>query len=443
MFQSLPSYLKAQGLRADVRTLILLQKAMQRGLVNTLGDIYVVLKGIVTNDPREFGPFSTAFYNYFLEMDIKKGERLEQAIRRSEAFQEWRQDFVDEENPLEEQDLSELIEKYLDEVHLTTFDIKKILSGKDILANDDPNRPDTNDGDDPARQGPVEEGADYSDLTLEELLERMKQVMEQQKNKHTGGDHWVGTQGRSPFGHGGAAVGGIRVGGAGGGKMARAVMNSKQFYPLDKTERLGDDNVDAALAILKGIEEESVEQILDVPVTIKEGLKNGGIFLPHIKEKQDHKVQVILIIDNGGFSMHPYIKQVKKLFSKMKTRFAHDLKVYYFHNTIYGGVFKNAMRTEFISMDKLLSNDPNYSIFVVGDAAMAPYELSEGSQQDWQKLGEKYKRIAWLNPVPENQWHLAMTTLWLKKVIPMYPLTPDGIEKAVIKMNRKRKFSKV
>ena len=335
MFDSLPHTFKKHKLNADVRTLLLLRKTMEKGLVKTMGDLFVVLKGIITNDPKDFGPYTTAFYEYFLEIEIKKGEKLENAVARSEAFQKWKKErYGEDDENVEMPDINELIDRYLDEVHVTTFDIKKMLSGKDILNKDDPDRVD--DTEQEPNEGPrdITEGADYTDIPLEELLERMRKVAEQQKRRHEGGDHWIGQYGRSPYGQNGAAQGGIRTGGSGGGKMARRVIGDPQFYPVDTKAILKDDNIDAALASLRGIEDETAEVLLDIPKTIKEGLKQGGIFLPYEKEKITQKVQVILMIDNGGYSMHPYIKSVRKLFSKMKTRFAHDLKVYYFHNTL-------------------------------------------------------------------------------------------------------------
>ncbi|NJN77829.1 MAG: hypothetical protein HC803_05435, partial [Saprospiraceae bacterium] len=136
--------------------------------------------------------------------------------------------------------------------------------------------------------------------------------------------------------------------------MARAVIGDPNFYPVDTKAILSDDNIDAALATLKGIEDETLEMSLDIPNTISEGVKMGGLFLPIQQEKTQQKIQVMLLIDNGGYSMSPYIRVVQKLFSKMKTRFAHDLKVYYFHNTIYGGVYEDAARRNLLSMDKLL-----------------------------------------------------------------------------------------
>lgn len=442
MFNSLPQYLKENKLQGDVRTLLLLKKSIERGLIHTLGDIYVVLKGLVTNSPKDIGPFTTAFYQYFLDIDIKKGESLDNAITRSETFKNWQKNREEEEN-YETPNVQDLVEAFLNEIHLTTFDIQNILRGEDILQNDDPNQADT-EGPDDAPIDVVKRAADYNNISLEELLERMKKVMEQQKRKHSGGTHWIGTGGASPYGHGGVAAGGIRVGGSGGGKMARKVMGDKNFFPVDTHVILQDNNIDVALAFLKGIEDESVERFLDIPTTITEGVKEGGIFLPFEKEKIDQKVQVLLLIDNGGWSMSPYIASVTKLFSKMNRRFAHDLKTYYFHNTIYGGVFKDSFRSQsqFESIEKVCQLDKNYAVFIIGDADMAPYELTKGSLRDWQTLKDRFERIIWLNPMELKYWEHSMSAQMLQRIFDMFPLSPFGIEKGVELMNRKRRFGK-
>lgn len=441
MFNSLPQYLRDNKLQGDVRTLLLLKKGMERGLIHTLGDLYLVLKGLVTNSPKDIGPFTTAFYQYFLDIDIKKGETLDAAILRSETFKDWQQRHEDFET--ESPNLTDLVESFLNEVHLTTFDIQNILRGEDILQNDDPNQADTEGGDD-ALVDSVNRAADYSNLSLEELLERMKKVMEQQKRRHSGGTHWIGTGGASPYGSGGAAKGGIRVGGQGGGKMARKVMGDKNFFPVDTHVVLQDNNIDVALAFLKGIEEESVERYLDIPATITEGVKQGAIFLPQERDKVDQKVQVLLLIDNGGWSMSPYIASVTKLFSKMKRRFAHDLKTYYFHNTIYGGAYSDSFRsqTQFENIEKICQLDKNYAVFIIGDADMASYELSKDSIKNWKTLKDRFERIIWLNPMDLKYWEGSLTVNMLRQIFDMYPLSPDGIEKGVAQMNRKRRFGK-
>ena len=441
MFNSLPQYLKDNKLNGDVRTLLLLKKSMEKGLIHTLGDVYVVLKGLVTNSPKDIGPFTTAFYQYFLDIDIRKGESLDAAILRSETFKNWQ---INREEESETPDLKEQVEAFLNEVHLTTYDIQNILRGEDILQNDDPNRADTEGADDDPIDV-VKRAADYSNMSLEELLERMKQVAEQQKRRHAGGSHWIGTGGISPYGSGGAAKGGIRVGGAGGGKMARKVMGDKNFFPVDTHILLQDNNIDVALAFLKGIEDESVERYLDIPATITEGVKQGAIFLPIEKDKIDQKMQVLLLIDNGGWSMSPYIQTVTKLFSKMKRRFAHDLKTYYFHNTIYGGAYKDAFRaqTSFENLEKILTLDKNYAVFIIGDADMAPYELTKDSLKDWQALKNRFERIIWLNPMDVKYWASSMSVNMLQQIYEMFPLSPYGIEKGVELMNRKRRFGKV
>ena len=439
MVESFVYKFRDYGLQADTRTILLLRKSMERGLVKTLGDMYNVLKAFVVKDPDKLGPFTRAFYDYFLNIDIQNGETLNDAILRSETFKDWRGDFTKKYGDRDFTD-EELVNRFLDQVHLTHYDIKSIINGKELFDNDNPDLVDQ-DSEDATydREKLLEKMADYSDLSLEELLDRLEKIAEQQKSKHSGGSHWIGTGGISPFGHGGAAKDGIRIGGSGGGKMARKVLNDRKFFPVDLDAIINDDNVDAALASLKGITEESAEEKLDVKDTIKKGLKRGGLFIPEMYYKKNEKLQVILLIDNGGYSMDPYIYVIRELFKKMKTRFAHDLETYYFHNTIYDRVFTDSRRSKSIKTEILLKKDPNYRVFIIGDAAMAPYELNKMSLRFYKKLTKQFKKTVWLNPEPERYWTHTFTTSIIKQVIDMFPLTPRGIEEAVREMNRKQK----
>ncbi len=439
MFTSLPERFKNFHLKVDVRTLLLLQKAIDRNLVKTLGDMYNVLRTFIVKSPELMGPYTQAFYDYFLAIDIRNGEQLHDAVIRSQTFQEWKEH---QQGRLEEgMSRKEMANLFLDQVHITHYDIQKVIDGRDLWEND---RGDLEDGqsreelDEEAKRKPLDKMANYSDLTLEELMQRMEEVLKNQQSKHSGGSHWVGTGGISPYGHGGAAKDGLRVGGSGGGKMARKVMGDANFFPVDLEAILNDNNIDAALASLKGIVEESAQETLDVKSTIDKGLERGGLFLPEIKNETDQKLQVLLFIDNGGYSMHPYIKAVQTLFRKMKTRFAHDLETYYFHNTIYGQVYSDAQRRKRVPIDRILSKSPDYHVFFIGDAAMAPYELSNQSMQTYVEITKHFSKCAWLNPEPLKFWEHTLTIQIIKELIPMEPLTPAGIEKAVLKMNKNK-----
>ena len=359
MLSTLPSAFRKHGLQADVRTLLTLRKAMQRELVLTLGDMHNVLKGIIIKSPEDEGPFTKAYYEYFLSIPIAQGQSLQDAILRSETFKKWKTEYVEESN--RDVDLSEedLVNTFLDQVHLTKYDIKEVISGKEIWDKDNPDEEDDREGrsEGEPRERTLDKMADYSDLSLEELLERMERVRKQQKADHGGGSHWIGTGGISPYGHGGAAKNGIRVGGQGGGRMARKVIGDRNFFPVDRDELLNDDNIDAALASIKGVIQESAVEKLDVPKTIKTGLKRGGLFIPELTTEKNENMKVIVLIDNGGYSMAPYVRTVQQLFRKMKTRFAHDLEVFYFHNTIYDRVWTDERRSVYISVERLLKKD--------------------------------------------------------------------------------------
>lgn len=438
MLNSLPEHFRKHGLKADVRTLLVFRKAMQKGLIKTLGDVHNVLKGIIVKEPEDIGPFTKAYYEYFLGIPIPPGQTLQDAIERSETFAKWKTQFLDEHS----HDLTdeEMVNTFLDQVHLTTYDIKEVVNGKEIWDKDDPDQVDEdqrNEEDQEPAERVLDKMADYSDLTLEELLERMEKVRQQQRTEHGGGSHWIGTGGISPYGYGGAAKNGIRVGGQGGGKMARKVMGDKNYFPIDRDALLNDNNVDAALASIKGVIEESAHEKLDVPQTIKSGLKRGGLFLPELSNEKIEELKVIVLIDNGGYSMAPYIRSVQSLFRKMKTRFAHDLEVFYFHNTIYDRVYTDERRTKSMQLEKLLMHNKDYRVFFIGDAAMAPYELSSGSIESISAIRKKFKKSVWLNPEPLRYWPHTYTIQVIKHLVPMFPLTPHGIERAVRAMNAK------
>jgi uncharacterized protein len=437
MLSSLPEQFRSHGLKADVRTLLLLRKAMQKGLIKTLGDMHNVLKGIIVQEPADIGPFTKAYYEYFLHVPIAPGQTLEDAILRSETFAQWKTQFIDEAD----RDLTdeELVNTFLDQVHLTSYDIKEVISGKEIWDKDNPNQADKDspDNDNQPSERVLDKMADYSDLSLEELLDRMEKVRKQQKTQHGGGSHWIGTGGISPYGHGGAAKNGIRVGGQGGGKMARKVMGDSNYFPIDRDALLNDNNVDAALASIKGVIEESATEKLDIPQTIKSGLKRGGLFIPELCSEKNEELKVIVLIDNGGYSMAPYVRSVQNLFRKMKTRFAHDLEVYYFHNTIYDQVFTDERRSKSIKIEKLLMHNKSYRVFFIGDSAMAPYELSTLSIINLKAIAKKFKKCVWLNPEPLKYWPQTYTIQVIQQLIPMFPLTPAGIERAVRAMNAK------
>ncbi|MGY8968664.1 MAG: hypothetical protein ACKVHT_09205 [Flavobacteriales bacterium] len=437
MFTTLPEAFKKFDLAVDVRALLLLQRAMDKGLVRTIGDLFNVLRTFIIKDPEHVGPYTKAFYAYFLDINIRPNDRLNDAILRSQTFEQWKEtNFGRIEDNITP---DEWVNRFLDQVHLTHYDIKEVLDGRELWDKDKGDLEDNPEGNkDEALNRPLDRMADYSDLTLEELMQRMGEVKEQQQSEHSGGSHWIGTGGISPYGYGGAAKDGIRVGGSGGGKMARKVLGDSNFFPVDLEAILNDNNIDAALASLKGIVEETAHEILDVKETIEKGLERGGLFIPEIKNETFDKLQVLLIIDNGGYSMHPYIKSVQTLFRKMKTRFAHDLETYYFHNTVYRQVFTDSQRRKSLPIERLLSKDPNYHVFFIGDAAMAPYELDRASLNTYSEIKEHFKKVAWLNPEPVRYWNGTLSTQIIKELLPMYPLTPKGIEQAVLEMNRKK-----
>ena len=86
---------------------------------------------------------------------------------------------------------------------------------------------------------------------LEKLLEEFKKRLEEQKERHEGGNKWIGTNGTSPFGNNGQNPEGVRVGGEGGQKKAVKVWEQRQFQNLDDSVEIGTRNIKVALRRLR------------------------------------------------------------------------------------------------------------------------------------------------------------------------------------------------
>ena len=70
---------------------------------------------------------------------------------------------------------------------------------------------------------------------FDKLMETLKQRLEEQKERHAGGNRWIGTGGTSPFGHGGYNPEGVRSGGPGRHGRAVKVWEKREFRNLDDT----------------------------------------------------------------------------------------------------------------------------------------------------------------------------------------------------------------
>lgn len=280
---------------------------------------------------------------------------------------------------------------------------------------------------------------------LEKLIEEFKKRLEEQKERHQGGNKWIGTGGTSPFGHGGFNPEGIRVGGEGGQGSAVKVWEERQFADLDDSVQIGTRNIKVALRRLRKFAREGSADQLDLDDTIRSTARNAGLLDIKMVPERHNAVKVLIFFDIGG-SMDPYVRLCEELFSAAKTEFKH-LEYFYFHNCLYDYVWKDnhRRRDEQISTYDLLNKyTPDYKVIFVGDASMAPYEVnSPGGSVEYhneepgsawmQRMQQNFEHLIWLNPVQEQYWDYTPSILMLRELVEgkMYPLTLAGLEKGM------------
>jgi uncharacterized protein with von Willebrand factor type A (vWA) domain len=284
----------------------------------------------------------------------------------------------------------------------------------------------------------------------DELMETLKKRLEEQKERHEGGNKWIGTGGTSPFGNGGQNPQGIRIGGKGGQRSAVKVWEQRAYRDYDDTQELGTRNIKVALRRLRKFAREGSVEELDLPDTIRATAANAGYLDIKMIPERHNNVKVLLLMDVGG-TMDDHIARVEELFSAAKAEFKH-LEFYYFHNCVYDFMWKNNKRRyaeKFPTWDILRKYNKDYKLIFVGDATMSPYEIlqrggsveynNEETGAEWlQRLTHTFPKYAWINPEPQGVWQYRQSIAVIQQLMSnrMFPLTLKGLEDAMRMMSK-------
>ncbi|GIR86629.1 VWA domain-containing protein [Gammaproteobacteria bacterium] len=386
MFISLFNTLKATGVPVSLRELLDLIGAVDKGLAfANMDEFYYLSRAILVKDEKHYDKFDRAFDIYF------KGIESLDDILEMLIPDEW---------------LKAEFEK-----HLTEEELKEIKS----LGG------------------------------LEKLLAEFKKKLEEQDERHEGGSKYIGTGGTSPFGNSGENPEGIRVGGEGGKGKAAKVWEARDFKNLDDDVELGTRNMKVALRRLRKLIRDSADEEFDLDNTISSTAKKAGLLDVKFRPEKRNAVKVIVLFDVGG-SMDPHIKICEELFSAAKTEFK-NLEYFYFHNFIYETVWKDNRRRQnerIYTEDIIHKYSADYKIIFVGDATMAPYEITNpgGSIEHWneeagalwmKRMVGIYDKLVWLNPVPEEHWEYSASVELTRSLVEdnMFPLTIRGLEESM------------
>jgi len=382
--------LKDRGIPVTPTSFLRLQNAMSKGLVHSLDDFYTVARTILVKSERYFDTYDQIFAHHFRNASLEDPTAVELNEVARAMLEEWLQ------NPQELADMLGI--------------------DKDKLKK----------------------------MTPEELIQYFLERLKEQTEAHHGGNKWIGTGGTSPTGHSGYHPGGMRVGGASRNHSAIKVALDRRYRDYSQEGPLTQSQIGEALRRLRRLMPTGPRDVVNVDKTIYETMRNTGEIDIIFDRRLTDRLKVMLLIDNGGWSMEPYIEVVQTLFHYASSQFK-DLKIFFFHNTIYSRIWADPQRYyKPQDVDELMRWDPETRVIIVGDANMAPYELmhpngaiyvdakpSGTSIERLRFIANAFPHSVWLNPMPSDEWYYSTTVKAIRQVFTMYELTLDGLEKAV------------
>jgi uncharacterized protein with von Willebrand factor type A (vWA) domain len=272
---------------------------------------------------------------------------------------------------------------------------------------------------------------------LEKLIEAFKKEVEEaaqgegkEKDKEGKGENGRGEEGDDRKGK---------------KRRGKKTWDKRDYKAYDDNVELGTRGMKISLRRLRKLARQGAEDEFDINNTIDKTAKNGGMLDIIMRPERRNTVKVLLILDNGG-SMDAHVKVCEELFSAARSEFKH-LETYYFHNFIYDGLWKqnNRRMSERIdTFDILHKYTHDYKVIFVGDATMAPYEIthSGGSVEHWneeagaiwmQRVLDTFAKVIWINPTPQDTWEYSTSVALTQKLVEdqMYPLTISGIEQGM------------
>jgi len=388
--------LKDVGIPVSPTSFLTLHKALARGLVNSLEDFYTAARAVLIKSERYFDIYDQVFAHTFQGADMPDPEGIELDEVARMMLEAWLQ------NP---------------------EGLAKILG--------------------------MDESA-LMKLTPEELIEYFKERLKEQTEAHHGGGKWIGTGGYSPVGHSGYHPGGMRVGGVSRNRSAVKVAMDRRYKDYSLSGPLTTALMGEALKRLRNMVPFGPKDWVNIDETIYQTMKNGGEIEIVFDRSLKDRLKVILAIDNGGWSMDPYVPLVQTLFDYTRAQFK-DLKTFFFHNTIYSTLWKDPARYKKPQpIDQFARFDAETRLIIVGDASMAPYELmaTDGSIHLEERSGRPsieclrflsntFPHTVWLNPVSASMWDYTRTISVIRDIFPMFELTIDGLEQAVTQLMSK------
>ncbi|MBN1576436.1 MAG: hypothetical protein JW913_07790 [Chitinispirillaceae bacterium] len=397
MFVDFFYLMKHNGIPVSPTSFLRLHQALHGGIINSIDDFYIGARAICVKSEKHFDCYDRIFAHHFQGVELMDPQ---------------------------EHELSEIARAMLDEWLKDPGGLAHALK--------------------------VDEEA-LSTMTDDELVAYFLNRLKEQTGEHHGGSRWIGTRGTSPVGHSGYHPGGMRIG---GGSMHRSAIKTaldRRYRDYSGEGPMTASQIGEALKRLRNMVPAGPKDRVNVDATVYETMKKAGEIEIVFERSMKDRLKVILAVDNGGWSMDPYVELVQTLFNYARAQFK-ELKTFFFHNTIYKNLWEDPQRRSGpFPVDDLIRLDSETRFIIVGDASMAPAELTAAngtihleersgkpSIERLTFIAKTFPHAVWINPLFPEAWDYTRTIRLIREIFPMFELSLEGLEKAVAALARRK-----
>lgn len=211
----------------------------------------------------------------------------------------------------------------------------------------------------------------------------------------------------------------------------RHYITSDEYFPVTRRQ------MKQSWRYLRRAVREGPPKELDIEATVDEVGRKGMLVEPVFVPQRVNRAELLLLIDHGGSMVPFHILSRRLMETALRGGRLRKVDVYYFHNCPVEYLYRDSVHREFETFEEILCG--RYSqwagVMVFSDAGAARGgfnpERIDLTKQFLKRFRQRFRYIAWLNPMPRSRW-FGSTAGAVMQSVPMFDLSRRGLDDSIV-----------